>query len=92
MSKLFGEFKIKCYFCTNFCDEKDIKNQELKEIFKSGRTRKRGIAVRFKNKNYIFSLNSKSLIYEDEEWESLVKENGIFIKKDYILKIQSFRF
>ena len=69
--KMFSDILIKNIFTkeeqekissrTFFVDNKDLKDEEIKRIFKNSDIRKRGIVINFKNKNYIFSLNDTSL-------------------------------
>ncbi len=98
--KMFSDILIKNIFTkeeqekissrTFFVDNKDLKDEEIKRIFKNSDIRKRGIVINFKNKNYIFSLNDTSLEYENDTWQEKMKENNIFIKPQYPVNLLKY--
>lgn len=73
-----------------FVDNKDLRNRDLKKLLENSEDRKRGIVINYKNRNYIFSLNSNSLEFDDNRWNEIIKENKIFIKPNYNIKLMSF--
>lgn len=91
IDKLFSpEEKNKIHAYNFFVDEKDLKSQELTNVLKDERTRKRGRVLSFNGKNYIFSLNKETLNYDDSEWEKIIEENNIFIKQEYRVQLLKY--
>ena len=72
-----------------FVDNKDLKNENLKNILINKENRKRGIVINFDN-NYILSLNNTVLGYDEDTWKNIVKENNIFIKPKYPVKLLKY--
>lgn len=71
-----------------FIDSKDIKNKKLLSFFKSCENRKRGVMVNLDDLNYIYTFGTNDFLkLTQENWNSLVKENNIFIKEVYHVKM-----
>lgn len=68
---------------TFFVDKQDLQDSDLKNLFTNSEDRKRGIIINHEDKNYVFSLDSKSLAYETIQWKNLIKDNNIFVKPYY---------
>jgi len=73
-----------------FVDGVDIKDKNIKEMFKTKEERKRGIVVSYNGRNFVFSLTPKTLEYKDEEWNKVVRENNIYIRPKYDVKLLKF--
>lgn len=73
-----------------WADEKDIKDEKLKNILKNQETRKRGVVISANGNNFIFSLSPDTLEYKDEEWEKTIAENHIFIRKKTPVKLLKY--
>lgn len=73
-----------------FVDEKDLKNNDLRKIFKEKEDRKRGICIKFDKKNYIISLAPDAQEYDDEKWKKIVEDNNIFVKPQYSVKLLKY--
>ncbi len=73
-----------------FVDKKDLKDENLKNILINKDNRKRGVVINFDNNNYILSLNNTVLEYDEDTWKNIVKENNIFIKPKYPVKLLKF--
>ncbi len=75
---------------TFFADEKDIQNDELKEILDTKAQRSRGVEIKIGNKIYIISLNNKFLIYDSAKWEEEKSINKIFTRPKYPVKLLNY--
>lgn len=84
------EEQEKIHLYSFFVDEEDLKDNKLKNILINKENRKRGIVINFNGKNYIFSLNSEALEFNDIEWEKVVEENKVFIKPHYPVKLLKY--
>lgn len=73
-----------------FVDGQDIKDKNLKEMFKTEEERKRGVVISYGEKNFVFSLGPKTLEYSNEEWNSVISKNSIFIKPWYDVKLLKY--
>lgn len=73
-----------------FVDKKDLKDENLKSILINKDNRKRGLVINFDNNNYILSLNDTVLEYDEDTWKNIVKENNIFIKPQYPVKLLKY--
>lgn len=73
-----------------FVDNKNLKNENLKSILINKESRKRGLVINFDNNNYILSLNDTVLEYDEDTWKNIVKENNIFIKPHYPVKLLKY--
>ena len=67
-----------------------MKNENLKNILINKENRKRGVVINFDNNNYILSLNNTILEYDEDTWKNIVKENNIFIKPKYPVKLLKY--
>lgn len=91
VKELFSEEEQKKIKISNFfVDEKDLKTKEVASVLKSPNARKRGRVISFNGKNYIFSLNQNTLEFSDEEWENIVEENNVFVKKEYEVQLLKY--
>ena len=73
-----------------FVDNKDLKDENLKSVLINKENRKRGVVINFDDNNYIFSLNSTVLEYDKDTWKNIMKENNIFIKPQYPVKLLKY--
>ena len=73
-----------------FIDNKDLKDENLKSVLINKENRKRGVVINFDDNNYIFSLNSTVLEYDKDTWKNIMKENNIFIKPQYPVKLLKY--
>lgn len=80
--------KIRSY--SFWVDERDLKDTNLRNILTNKENRKRGVAISFNGRNYIFSLSPNSLEYSEEDWKKIVEENHIFIKTQYPVKLLKY--
>ena len=71
-----------------FVDDKDIKDDKLRNVLKEEEIRKRGVIFRFKDKNYIFSLKPECYLkVEEKELNELVEKNNIYIRPLYPVRL-----
>lgn len=73
-----------------FVDNKDLKDENLKNVLINKENRKRGVVINFDDNNYIFSLNPTVLEYDKDTWKNIVEENNIFIKPQYSVKLLKY--
>ena len=84
VGQLFDEREQeKIKVCSFWADSKDITNDKLNNLLEDKNKKKRGVVIKFGDKNFIFSLNSGSLEYTDKIWNEILKKNKIFIKPQY---------
>lgn len=84
------EEQEKIHIYSFWVDEQDLRDKNLKDILINKENRKRGIVINFNGKNYIFSLSSNSLKYDDKQWSKLIEKNNIFIKPQYPVKLLKY--
>lgn len=90
LDKLFSEEEKRRIKSNRFfVDTKDIKDERLKKLFETeNENRKRGVFFRANGNNYIISLNpNEYLKLNDSKWDSLVKDNNIFVRPVYFVKL-----
>lgn len=91
ISKVFSkEEQNKIHKYSFFVDEIDLHDLELENILASSNSRKRGRVINFNGKNFVISLNKDTVEYDDSEWKEKVKENNIFIKPEYPVKLLKY--
>jgi len=73
-----------------FVDGQDIKDENIRRILETEEERKRGVVISCDERNFLFSLNSKTLEYTNEEWNKIISENRIFIKPRYDVKLLKY--